>query len=103
MTEAAVLVGASADLFARDRLDGGEEVRPLPFLLVEITQYFIPGVGLDRAAEDGPDLAFKGLLLLAAAACALACFLLARRHSFPRVRCAAGRCAACCSGRRACC
>jgi hypothetical protein len=87
MAEAALLFRATDELFFRAEGNGGEEVRLLPFLLLEMTQYFIPGAGLDKAAGDGPVFAFKALILLSALVCALLCFLLARRHTFSLTRC----------------
>jgi hypothetical protein len=87
MAEAAILVGATGDLCSGNGWNGGEEVRLLPFALAEIAQYFIPGVGLDRAKEDSPVFAFRGVILLAAVVCALICYQLARRYAFSRAAC----------------
>lgn len=86
--EAAVLAGASAESVSGAGPNRDREFRPLYFLLVATTGYFLPGAGWDRTADGGLVLAFWGLSLLSAVACALACFLLARRHSFSRARCA---------------
>jgi hypothetical protein len=87
MAEAAIFVGATEDLCSGNGWNGGEEVRLLPFALAEIAQFFVPGVGLDRAAEGSIALAFRGLILLAATVCALICYLLARRYAFSLAGC----------------
>src|SRR5262249_36756797 len=89
MAEAAVLLGAAEHLFSGDRSNGAGEVRALPFFLLEMAQYFVPGVGLDRAAESGRLFTFKAWVLVSAVACALLSFWLTRRHAFSRARCMA--------------
>jgi hypothetical protein len=85
--EAAVFVGATQDFVSEAKLNTGLEVRPLAFIFLEITQYFIPGAGLDKTVAKGPLLTYRALILLSAVAAALFCFLLARRNSFSRGRC----------------
>jgi hypothetical protein len=80
--EAAVLVEATENFSSKAGTNAGDEVNLLAFHLEEITQYFIPGAGLDRAAGDGADFAFKAWILLSALPCALVCFLITRRHAF---------------------
>jgi hypothetical protein len=87
MAEAAALVSATESLGYPAGLTRGEEVRLLPFFLEELTQYFIPGAGLDRTAEDGSFFVFEALILLSGVVCALTCFLLARCYVFSRARC----------------
>jgi hypothetical protein len=84
--EASILVGGTQDSISGARSDGGREVRPLLVLLLFTNQYFIPGVGWDARADGGVVFAFAALSLLSAAACTLACFLLARRYAFFRIR-----------------
>jgi hypothetical protein len=79
--EDVALVGVPHHLFSASRADGGKEIQPLAFLLGFPAQYFIPGAGWDTAPEGGARLAFKVLALLSAAACAVLCFLLARRFA----------------------
>jgi hypothetical protein len=62
-------------------------MRVLPLVLAMTTRYFIPGNGPHRRADRGVDLAYRGLIVLSAVVCALACFVLARRHAFSRGRC----------------
>jgi hypothetical protein len=86
LVETSVLVGGTQDAISGARSVGGREVRPLLLLLLFTAQYFIPGVGWEARADGGVVLAFATLSLLSAAACALGCFLLARRYAFSRAR-----------------
>jgi hypothetical protein len=87
LAEAAVLVGGAEAFPSRARLHGGTELEGLWYLLVLTARCFIPGVGWEMAPDDGIVAAFRTLILLSALAVAAACFLLARRHGFSRVRC----------------
>jgi hypothetical protein len=84
--ETGLLVGGTKDPISGARSDGGREVRPLFVLLLFTVQYFVPGVGWEAGSDGRVVLAFAALSLLSAAACALVCFLLARRYAFSRAR-----------------
>jgi hypothetical protein len=86
--EGAVLVGTTRHYFADFRASHGTEMGlPLQFL-AQTTTGFIPGAGWNMRIDGGLAFGFTALMLLSAAACALVCFLLARRHSFSGARCA---------------
>jgi hypothetical protein len=85
--EAAVLVGTRRYLESEVRADDGTRMTILLQFLIGITQFFIPGVRWDPGAHTGLVWGFAALMLLSAAACALVCFLLARRYSFSRAGC----------------
>jgi hypothetical protein len=85
--EAAVLIAATNHLWSDAGSNGGREIKPVLFLLAYTIQYFMPGVGWDRASDNSQVLVFAALILLSAAACAPICFLLARRYAFSRTRC----------------
>jgi hypothetical protein len=87
LAETGFLVGGIQLHASSDRSDGGGEIRPLSLLLPFTAQYFIPGVGWDAGADGEVVRAFATLSLLSSAACALICFLLARRYAFSRIRC----------------
>jgi hypothetical protein len=87
--EAAVIAGATRACVAAVGRTGGREVQPVLFFLAVPTRFFIPGAGEGATAADGVVLAYRALILLSALACALACFLLARRHAFSRGSCLA--------------
>jgi hypothetical protein len=82
--EAAIVAGASRQSVAAARQTQGLEVQPVAFFVAVPTQLFIPGAGPDVAATGGEVVAYRALILLSALACAVLCFLLARRHSFSR-------------------
>jgi hypothetical protein len=86
MTEAATLVGTTRHLRARERAQGSSQKSVLLFFLEDI-KYSIPGTAPDKATTGGLVSGYLALMLLSAAACALACSLLARRHAFSRARC----------------
>ncbi|SIO62749.1 hypothetical protein SAMN05444166_7138 [Singulisphaera sp. GP187] len=81
--EAALLTWATEHSIDSARQNGGREVQPLLFLLVVLGQWFNP-LGAGVAPGSGTILAYRGLILLSALACALVCFLLARRASSSR-------------------
>jgi hypothetical protein len=85
--EDAVLVGATRQLFSEFRASRGTEMWLLLQFLAQTTTFFIPGAGWNMRVESGLVLGHAALMLLSAAACALSCFLLARRYSFSGVRC----------------
>lgn len=87
LTEFAVFVGTTRYLFSEARSTGGMETWVLLELLDEWTWYFIPGGGRLVPTRSGLLAGFTALTLLAAAVCALVCFLLARRYAFSRARC----------------
>jgi hypothetical protein len=84
--EAAVVVGATWDSVAAARRKQGQEVQPVAFFVAVPTQLFIPGVGANMTAIGGTILAYRALIVLSASACAVACFLLARRYDFSNTR-----------------
>jgi hypothetical protein len=86
--EAAVVAGATRESVTAARQTQGREVKPVVFFVAVPTQLFIPGAGPDMAATGGVVLAYRALIVLSAVACALACWLLARRYAFSRPRCA---------------
>jgi hypothetical protein len=85
--EAAVLAGTTWYLLSDVRENQGRETPPLLGFLLFTTQFFIPGVRWYAAAHAGLVFGFASLMALTAVACALICFLLARRHAFSRSRC----------------
>ncbi len=85
--EAAVFVGTERHLLADFRSSRGKEMWLLLQFLVFTTTYFIPGAGWNMRVEGGLVFGYTALMLLSAALCAMACFLLARRYSFSRARC----------------
>jgi hypothetical protein len=85
--EAALLVSTTQDLFSDFRSSQGREMGlPLQFL-VQTTTLFIPGAGWNMRIDSGMTFGFTTLMVLSAAVCGLACFLLARRHSIAPARC----------------
>jgi hypothetical protein len=85
--EVAFLIGTTHSLEAEVRGNNGTEVALLLPFLVATTQFFLPGVRWDPAAHAGLVGGFASVALLSAAACALACWLIARRCSCSRTRC----------------
>jgi hypothetical protein len=83
MTEAATLVGASRYLRSEARLQGSTR-KPLLLDYLENSRYSIPGTAWREEAPEGSILGYTALILLSAVACAVVCFLLARRHAFSR-------------------
>jgi hypothetical protein len=85
--EAAAVVGATRSLRSGARLTGDQGRWVLYDLLEEWTApYFIPGSGREIVSPPGVVPGFVALMLLSAAACAVACFLLGRRATFSRAR-----------------
>jgi hypothetical protein len=84
--EAAVLVGTTQYPFADFRAHQAREMWLLLEFLVFTGNYFIPGGGWYVPPDRGMLVAFATLMLLSAAACALGCFLQARRYSFSGAR-----------------
>jgi hypothetical protein len=85
--EFAILVGTKQYLLGEARAnDGAAMSLLLPFFFFA-TQFFLPAVGSLPRTPDGLVACFWTLMLLSAAACALACFLLTRRHAFSGARC----------------
>jgi hypothetical protein len=84
--ELATLLGMMALLESEARQrDGMDATLPLPFV-AGTTQLFVPGILCDPRAHLGLVCSFAALMLLAAAVCGLACFLLPRRYAFSRAR-----------------
>jgi hypothetical protein len=80
--EAVLLAWATEYTVASARQNGGWEVQPLLFFLTVPGQSFNPLGGAGVAAGSSTILAYRGLILLSALACALTCFLLAHRAAF---------------------
>ena len=85
MTEAASLVGTTRYLNSRERLQGRTR-KPLLLAYLEHSRCYIPGTELYEVTPRGLIPGYIALILLSAAACALGCFLLARRYAFSRGR-----------------
>jgi hypothetical protein len=83
---AAILVGSTWYLVQEVRKGGDEETGPLLWFLLFTTQFFLPGVRWDPHAHAGLVVGHVALMLASAVACALVCFLLARRHAFSPAR-----------------
>jgi hypothetical protein len=85
--EAAVLVGSKRYLDSEVQENSGTEVSLTHQVLLVTTPFFIPGVRW--LPRTHPDLVFgfAALMLVSAGACALGCFLLARRYAFSRSAC----------------
>jgi hypothetical protein len=93
MAEAASLVGASKYVRSLARANGSTQKYSVMDYLEGI-QYYVPGTStmataLSPAAQPPSGLVagYLTLMLLAAAASALGCFVLARRHAFSRALC----------------
>jgi hypothetical protein len=86
LTEAAALAGTFQYLRPEVRADRATEETVLFFLLVEWAGHFLPGIDRGSGTTRGLIPGFVALMLLSAAACALACYLLARRAAFSRAR-----------------
>jgi hypothetical protein len=84
--EAAVVVGSKAYLDSRVQANNGTEVSVTHQVLLVTTPYFIPGLRWLPRAHPGLVFGFAALMLVSAGACALGCFLLARRYAFSRAR-----------------
>jgi hypothetical protein len=81
LTEAPSLVGAARYLRAQARRQGGME-KPVLLHDLDNMRYSIPGTAPDKVTPSGLIPVYLALVILAAAASALACCLLARRYSF---------------------
>jgi hypothetical protein len=87
LAEAALITGAARDSVAAAGQSAGRHMRPLLHYIVATTPLFMPGAGSDVASEGSAIVTFWVLVLLSALACALGCYLLARRQSLARGRC----------------
>jgi hypothetical protein len=87
LTEAASLVGANRYMRSEARATGGRDEWVIQYLLEEWTQHFIPGMRRGTGTKSALLPAYAALMLLSAAACALVCYVLARRYAFSRGRC----------------
>jgi hypothetical protein len=85
-SEAVLLALAAEHSIHSTRRNGGREVQPPLFLLVVGGQTFNP-LGAGVGASIGTILAYRGLILLSAIACALTCYQLARRCSLSYAGC----------------
>jgi hypothetical protein len=88
MTEVATLVGASRYLRSEARLQGSLR-KPVLLDYLENSRYYIPGTAWFELTPRGLIAGYLALILLSAAACALVCFLLARRYAFSGAGCIA--------------
>jgi hypothetical protein len=88
MTEVATLVGASRYLRSEARLQGSLR-KPVLLDYLENSRYYIPGTAWFERTPRGLIAGYLALILLSAAACALVCFLLARRYAFSGAGCIA--------------
>ncbi len=82
--ELATLAGTLTRLRSQARASSGMDTWVHQMLLEIWTGYFLPGIAQDTGRQRGLLPGFVALSLLSAAGCALACFLLARRHAFSR-------------------
>jgi hypothetical protein len=85
LTEAAALVGTAAYLRSEARLQGNTH-KPVLLDFLHSIRHYIPGTSRFEHDPGGLMLGYLALMLLAAAASATACFILARRHAFSLVR-----------------
>jgi hypothetical protein len=85
LTEAAALVGTCAYLRSEARLQGNTH-KPVLLDFLHSIRHYIPGTSRFEDNPGGLMLGYLALMLLAAAASATACFLMARRHAFSRAR-----------------
>jgi hypothetical protein len=85
-TEAVALVGVSRYSRWEARSTGSADEPVLSRLLEDWIGFFIPDAVWRTDTGSGLFLGFSALILLSAAACALVCFLLARRYAFSRAR-----------------
>jgi hypothetical protein len=85
-TEAATLVGASRYWRWEGRSTGRTDEPVLSRLLEDWLGFFIPLAVWRTETGSGLFIGFTALSLLSAAACALACFLMARRYAFSSAR-----------------
>ncbi len=86
MAEVVTLVGASKYLRSEARLNGSMR-KPVLLDYLENSRYYIPGTAWFKATPRGLIPGYLASVVLSAAACALAIYLLARRHAFCRARC----------------
>jgi hypothetical protein len=85
MTEAATLVGLSESVRAEVRSEGGTH-KPVLLDYLHNIRHYIPGTSRYERNPSGLIPGYIVLVLLAAAASALVCFLLARRFAFSPAR-----------------
>ena len=85
MTEAAALVGASRYLRWEARLKGSTR-KPVLLEYLQNTRYYIPGTSEFEVIPSGLVPGYIALIVLSAAASAIGCWLMARRHAFSRAR-----------------
>jgi hypothetical protein len=86
LAEAATLIGTFQYLRSGVRASRGAEETVLFFLLTEWAGHFLPGIDRGAGGTRGQLPGFVAMMLVSAAVCALACFLLARRYAFARAR-----------------
>ena len=81
MTEGATLVGATRHLRSEERLKGSTQ-KSLFLMILENSQHYIPATSRFKGTPSGLIPAYLAMMLLSAAACAIGCFLQARRYAF---------------------
>ncbi|HKB06141.1 MAG TPA: hypothetical protein VKD90_28355, partial [Gemmataceae bacterium] len=86
VTEAGALIETNRYLRSEERATGERWV--LYMFFEDWVSYMIPGAERGWAEKPGLIPAYVTLMLLSAAACALVCFVWARRYAFSRGRCA---------------
>jgi hypothetical protein len=85
--ELATLAGGLTHLRSQGRASQGMDRWVHQMLLEEWTVHFLPGIAQGNGRQRDLLPGFVTLSLLSAAACAVACFLLARRYAFSRAGC----------------
>jgi hypothetical protein len=86
MTEAALVVGTSRYLRSTAHSEGCTH-KPVFLDYLANSRYYVPGASWFLATPDGLLPGYFVLMLMSSGACALGCFVTARRHAFSRARC----------------
>jgi len=81
MTEAAAIVGVTRHLRSEERLKGSTQ-KSMFLMFLENSRYYIPATSRYKGTPSGLIPAYLALMLLSAAACAIGCWLQARRFAF---------------------
>lgn len=86
--ELAVLLAVTGETLFAKNTPPDAEISPLSWYLGHFALLFLPdAVQLDQGWGSGQVRTYGALVLLSAAVCAIACFLLARRFAVSRARC----------------
>jgi hypothetical protein len=85
--EVVVLAGPIYYLRSQARLSQGVDTWVALSGLEQLAGYFLPGLSAENVGRGSLVPGFAALSFLSSVACALACFLLARRYAFSGVRC----------------